>query len=181
MIWVNLLPWRQAAQQKRGRIWGIAGGALLLVLMMLLLKGYAQRSLNQQQRITLDRLNTAVDGAQTFLLRAQAAQQQVRELQEQLEQHLFRQQQTVLWRDFAYALGSHFPPGTWLNTLHKTRHEVMLRGVGASILELHQLRDRLRHVTLFEQVKLGPIQRLRARELAFDMQAVPVSLLVAGQ
>jgi len=174
MVWVNLLPWRQVQLQKRWRVWRLAGGALVLVFSMLMLKGYWQRSLNHQQSSMQGLWNAALNEAQALNGRTQAVRQQLIALQRQQDHLVRRQQQMVQWRDFARGLGAHFPPDTWLSVLHKTRKELVLRGVAASIQELHQLRDRLREVTLFTQVNLGAVQRVRTGEITFDMLALPV-------
>lgn len=174
MVWVNLLPWRQVQLQKRWRVWRLAAGVLVLVLSLLVLKGYWQRSLNHQQSSMQVLWDDALNEAQALSGRMQAAQQRFSALQRQHDHLVRRQQQMAQWRDFAQTLGPRFPPETWLNVLHKTRKELVLRGVATSIQELHQLRDRLREVTLFKQVNLGALQRVRTGEIAFDMQALPV-------
>jgi len=173
MVWVNLLPWRQVKLQKRWRVWRLAGGVLVLVFSMLMLEGYWQRSLNHQQSRPQGLWSAALNDVQALSARTQAARQQLSALQRQQHHLMHRQQQMTQWRDFARGLGLHFPPDTWLSVLHKTRKELVLRGVAASIQELHQLRDRLREVTLFKQVNLGAVQRVRTGEMTFDMQALP--------
>lgn len=173
MVWVNLLPWRQVQLQKRWRAWRQAAGVLVLVFSMLILKGYWQRSLNHQQISTQGLWKAALSEAQALNGRTHAAQQQLSALQRQQERLVRRQKQMAQWRDFAQMLGPRFPPDTWLNVLHKTRKELVLRGMAGSIQELHQLRDRLRAVTLFKQVNLGAVQRTRTGEITFDMQALP--------
>ncbi|WP_455814650.1 PilN domain-containing protein [Pseudomonas graminis] len=173
MVWVNLLPWRQVQLQKRWRVWRLAACALVLVLSILMLEGYGQRSLNHQQGRMQGLWNAALNDVQALSRRTQAARQQLSGLQRQQDHLLRRQQQMAQWRDFARTLGPRFPPNTWLSALHKTRKELVLRGVAASIQELHQLRDRLREVTLFKQVSLGAVQRTRTGEMTFDMQALP--------
>lgn len=173
MVWVNLLPWRQVQLQQRWRVWRLAAGMLVLVLSMLILKGYWLHSLNHQQISTQGLWKAALSEAQALSGRTQAAQQQLSVLQRQQDHLVRRQQQMAQWRDFARALGPRFPPDTWLNVLHKTRKELVFRGVTGSIQEVHQLRDRLREVTLFKQVNLGTVQRVRTGEMTFDMQALP--------
>lgn len=173
MVWVNLLPWRQVQLQKRWRLWRLAGGIVVLVLSMLILKGYWQHSLNHQQSGMQGLWNAAMSEAQALSGRTQAARKQLSALQSQRDNVVRRQQQMAQWRDFARVLGPHFPPATWLNVLHKTRKELVLRGVAGSIQELHQLRDRLRELTLFKQVDLGGVQRVRTGEMTFEMLALP--------
>ncbi|MFK8256423.1 PilN domain-containing protein [Erwinia sp. AnSW2-5] len=181
MVWVNLLPWRQVQLQKRWRVWRLAAGVLVLVLSMLMLEGYWLRSLNHQQSSTQGLWNAALNEVKALIGRTQAAQQQLSTLQRQQDHLARRQQQMAQWRDFARALGPRFPPDTWLNVLHKTRKELVFRGVAASIQELHQLRDRLREITLFKQVNLGAVQRVRTGEMTFDMQALPDFSSGAGE
>ncbi|WP_421507459.1 PilN domain-containing protein [Erwinia rhapontici] len=174
MVWVNLLPWRQVQLQKRWRVWRLAGGVLVLVFSMLMLMGYWQRSLNHQQSRTKGLWSAALNDVQALSARTQAARQQLIALQRQQDHLVHHQQQMAQWRDFARGLGAYFPPDTWLSVLHKTHKGLVLRGVAASIQEMHQLRDRLREVTLFTQVNLGAVQRVRTGEITFDMLALPV-------
>lgn len=173
MVWVNLLPWRQVQLQRRWRVWRLAGGVLVLMFSMLMLQGFGQRSLNHQQRTTQGLWDAALNEAQALSGRTQAVRQQLSALQRQQDHLERRQQQMAQWRDFARGLGSHFPPDTWLNVLHQTRGELVLRGVSASIQELYQLRDSLRGVTWFKQVSLGAVQRVRTGGMTFDLQVKP--------
>lgn len=175
MVWVNLLPWRQAALRKRWRVWRLAIALLLLVLLTLSLNGHWQRRLNAQQIITLERGSMALNAARELSAQLHAAQQQLEKLQRQQERMQQRQQQMGVWHAFARTLGARFPPDVWLNVLHKTRQSLVLRGVATDIQSLHQLRDRLREVTLFGQVTLGSVQRVRRGEMTFDIQAAPLS------
>lgn len=172
MVWVNLLPWRQAELHRRWRIWRFTGGVSLLVIALLMLKGVSQHHLNQQQERVQGLWRTALNDARALNERVQLAQQQLRVLQSQQTHLTRRHQQMALWHDFAHQLGAHFPASVWLNTLHKTRQGLALRGVGNTILDLHQLRDRLHDVALFDQVTLGPVQRSGKGEITFVMQAV---------
>lgn len=172
MVWVNLMPWRQVQLQKRWRAWRLAGGMLVLVLSMMMLEGYWQRILNDQQSTSQGLWNAALNEAQALSGRIQVARQQLSALQRQQDHLVHRQQLMAQWRDFARTLGPRFPADTWLNVLHKTRKELVFCGVTSSIQELHQLRDRLREVTLFKQVNLGVVQRVRTGEITFDMKAL---------
>lgn len=175
MVWVNLLPWRQAALQKRRRIWRRLGALMLLLLAVFLLRGQWQRQLNQQQAVTQHQWQQALGGVAALSGRLNTAQQQLKQLQLQREKQQRRQQQLAQWHDFARRLGAVFPPDIWLNALHKTPQNLTLNGTGNSIQHLHQLRDRLSEFPLFEQVVLGGIERTRSGDMTFAMQATLIA------
>lgn len=171
MVWVNLLPWRQAELQKRWRVWRLAAVGLLLLLTAGLWYGEWQRTLNQQCASTLTLWSAAQEGAFALGSQMRDARQQATRLQRQLEKRQYHQRQMALWLNFTHMLGQSIPTDVWLYTLRKTRLNMELQGAGRTISALHQLRDELSGSPLFSDVTLGQIERVRAGEMAFTMQA----------
>lgn len=168
MVWVNLLPWRQAALRQRKRLWGLLALGAMLMLVGLLLGGVAQRRLNQQQMEGLAIWRTGLNLATQLKARSVAAQQQLALLQSRQAE---RQQRLARWQQFANALGAAFPADLWLQQMVKGEHSLEINGFGRRIESLHQLRQQLENMPIFRQVTLGQIQRSRDRALEFTLQA----------
>ncbi|CAH0275831.1 hypothetical protein SRABI13_03628 [Erwinia aphidicola] len=168
MVWVNLLPWRQAALRQRKRLWGLLALGAMLMLVGLLLGGVAQRRLNQQQMEGLAIWRTGLNLATQLKARSVAAQQQLALLQSRQAE---RQQRLARWQQFANALGAAFPADLWLQQMVKGEHSLEINGFGRRIESLHQLRQQLENMPIFRQVTLGQIKRSRDRALEFTLQA----------
>jgi len=168
MVWVNLLPWRQAALRQRKRLWGLLALGAVLMLVGLLLGGVAQRRLNQQQMEGLAIWRTGLNLATQLKARSVAAQQQLALLQSRQAE---RQQRLARWQQFANALGAAFPADLWLQQMVKGEHSLEINGFGRRIESLHQLRQQLENMPIFRQVTLGQIKRSRDRALEFTLQA----------
>lgn len=168
MVWVNLLPWRQAALRQRKRLWGLLALGAMLMLVGLLLGGVAQRRLNQQQMEALAIWRTGLNLATQLKARSVAAQQQLALLQSRQAE---RQQRLARWQQFANALGAAFPADLWLQQMVKGEHSLEINGFGRRIESLHQLRQQLENMPIFRQVTLGQIKRSRDRALEFTLQA----------
>lgn len=171
MVWVNLLPWRQAALRQRKRLWGLLALGAVLMLVALLLGGVAQRRLNQQQMEGLATGRTWLNLATQLKARSVAAQQQLNLLQSQQVERQQRLQRLARWRQFANALGAAFPTDLWLQQMVKGEHSLEINGFGSRVESLHQLRQQLENMPIFRQVTLGQIQRSRDRALEFTLQA----------
>lgn len=171
MVWVNLLPWRQAALRQRGRLWGLLALGAVLMLVGLLLGGVAQRRLNEQQTQGLATGRTALNLATQLKARSVAAQQQLALLQSQQAERQQRQQRLASWQQFASSLGAAFPADLWLQQMVKGEHSLEINGFASRIESLHQLRLQLENMPMFRQVTLGPIQRSRDSALEFTLQA----------
>ena len=159
MVWVNLLPWRQVQLQKRWRVWRLAGGALVLVFSMLMLKGYWQRSLNHQQSSMQGLWNAALNEAQALNGRTQAVRQQLIALQRQQDHLVRRQQQMVQWRDSHAGSARTFlryVAELWINP-----KELCYAGRGPAFRNCIT-RDRLREGSVYKG-ELGAGQRVRTR------------------
>lgn len=168
MVWVNLLPWRQAALRQRKRLWGLLALGAMLMLVGLLLGGVAQRRLNQQQMEGLAIWRTGLNLATQLKARSVAAQQQLALLQSRQAE---RQQRLARWQQFANALGAAFPADLWLQQMVKGEHSLEINGFGRRIESLHQLRQQLENMPIFRLVTLGQIKRSRDRALEFTLQA----------
>lgn len=171
MVWVNLLPWRQAALRQRKRLWGLLALGAVLMLVGLLLGGVAQRRLNQQQMEGLAIWRTGLNLATQLKARSVAAQQQLALLQSRQAERQQRLQRLARWQQFANALGAAFPADLWLQQMVKGEHSLEINGFGCRIESLHQLRQQLENMPIFRQVTLGQIQRSRDRALEFTLQA----------
>ena len=171
MVWVNLLPWRQATLRQRARLWGLLTLGGILLLTGLLLIGQAQRSLNQQQAGMLAGWRADSDRAMQLKARTAAAQLELEGLRENWNLQQQRRRHLLRWQRFAQTLGEQMPSDLWLRQLVKSDRSLEIGGFAKSIDGVHQLREQLGTMPLFHLVTLGTIQRNRDQALQFAMQA----------
>lgn len=181
MVWVNLLPWRQAGQRRRWRFWRLLSVLVCLALCTVVLSGQWQRQLNQQQAAALAQWAGAQRAAAALNDRWLAMKMQSEQRQQQWEHQQQRQRQVMQWVAFSHRLGAILPADVWLTSLTKTPQSLTIRGVGRHIQPLFQLRERLADIPSLDPVALGPLQRTRTGEMTFDMQAELTPPEVASQ
>ncbi|QKJ85302.1 pilus assembly protein HofN [Paramixta manurensis] len=173
MVWVNLLPWREARLLRRWRQWRmlIIGSLVIALAVNILWISVLVSTNNHLQRAVSEAGAARQQADKAARYRQEALQQQLQLLQRwQQKQHQYLQSQA--WLDFVERLGGRLPQSVWLTALQKTAASLRFAGLSLSVDDIALLTRQLGELGLFRRVNGGAIEQHTSGALSFTLTAM---------
>ena len=164
---INFLPWRQQRRAAFLRFWLLAFvSPLLLAAGMMLMLRLATDTEAQIEAVLLQ-----AEQQRASLLKA--SKPRLLERQQLREQHLQRQRQRQVTRDWQpalEALATFLPEQAWLTTMNWQQETLQVKGLTTSISALNALETALRQDTSFQLNQRGTTQQDAQGRWQFEYQ-----------
>lgn len=169
MVWVNLLPWREAQRKRQRRRWAWVLSLLATFFMATGLPTFCKQALNQQYESLVRLRKAAHQRLEDQLAQMSALLQEKEALQRQLVDRQQRQYRLERWHEFTQRLPEVMPDTLWLSTLSKNASSLTLSGSCRGMRDLEAFRLQLQKLAMVAQVRTGPLSRGPHGDLAFNL------------